>query len=63
MAEAIDRPFVHVTSDNWDQVGMGRDPQGAGAAICKIASLCLPNDPIPGDAPVGTSAHLAGFSA
>jgi hypothetical protein len=26
-AEAVGRLFVHVTSDNRDQVGMGRDPR------------------------------------
>ena len=31
-AEAVDRPFAHVTGDDRGQMGMERDPQGDGGA-------------------------------
>jgi hypothetical protein len=41
-AEAVGRPFVHVTADNQERIGMGRDLRGAELAACKIAGLRLP---------------------
>ncbi len=41
-ADAVGWPFVHVTSDDRDRVGMGRDRWGAEFAVCKIAGLRLP---------------------
>jgi hypothetical protein len=38
-AEAVGRPFVHATTDDRGQVGMGRDPRGAGGATCKSPAL------------------------
>jgi hypothetical protein len=38
-AEAVGRPFAHVTRDNRGRVGMGRDPRGDGASVCKIAGV------------------------
>ncbi len=38
-AEAVDRPFVHVTSDSQYQVGMGGDSRGDGSATCKSPAL------------------------
>ena len=38
-AEAVDRPFVHVTSGLAGQVGMRRDWRGAGGATCKSPAL------------------------
>ena len=47
-AEAVDRPFVHVTSDNRDQGGMGGDPRGDGGATCKIAGIAYTgSNPVP----------------
>ena len=47
-AEAVDKPFVHVTSDDWEQVGMGRDPWGDGGATCKIAGIAYTgSNPVP----------------
>ena len=47
-AEAVGRPFVHVTSDDRDQVGMGRDPRGDGGATCKIAGIAYTgSNPVP----------------
>jgi hypothetical protein len=60
---AVGRLFVQLTIDGPGLVGMGGDPPGDAAAVCKIASLRLPDDPDPRDAPVGTSPHLTGFSA
>jgi hypothetical protein len=46
--EAVDRPFVHVTSDYQDQAGMGRNPQGDGGATCKIAGIAYTgSNPVP----------------
>ena len=39
MAEAVGRPFVHVTSEYRDHVGMWRDQWGDGGATCKIAGM------------------------
>jgi len=58
-AEAVGGPFVQVTVDERDQVGMGRDPRGDGGATCKIASivyegslnLALPPDNVRVDSP------------
>ena len=47
-AEAVARPFTHVTSDNRDQMGMGRDPRGDGGATCKIAGIAYTgSNPVP----------------
>ena len=47
-AEAVDRPFVHVTSDIRDQKGMGRDSRGEGDATCKIAGIAYTgSNPVP----------------
>jgi hypothetical protein len=47
MAEAVERPFVHVTGDYQGQVGMGRDQWGAGGA-CKIAGIAFTgSNPVP----------------
>jgi hypothetical protein len=47
-AEAIDRPFVHVTSGLAGQVGMRRDSWGAGGATCKIAGIAYTgSNPVP----------------
>jgi hypothetical protein len=46
-AEAVDRSFVHVTSDIRDQKGMGRDSRGEGGA-CKIAGIAYTgSNPVP----------------
>jgi hypothetical protein len=50
--EAADRPLVHVTSDNGNQVGMGRDPRGDGNATCKIAGIAFTgSNPVPATPP------------
>jgi len=41
-AEDVGRPFVLVTADARDQMGMGGDLRGAAFAACKIAGLRLP---------------------
>jgi hypothetical protein len=47
-AEAVGRPFVHVTSDDRDRVGMGRDSRGDGGATCKIAGIAYTgSNPVP----------------
>jgi hypothetical protein len=47
-AEAVDRPFVHVTSGLAGQVGMRRDWRGAGGATCKIAGIAYTgSNPVP----------------
>ena len=47
-AEAVGRPFAHVTSDNRDQMGIGRDPRGEGGATCKIAGIAYTgSNPVP----------------
>jgi hypothetical protein len=47
-AQAIDRPFVHVTGDDRGQAGMGGDPRGAGGATCKIAGIAYTgSNPVP----------------
>ena len=47
-AEAVDRPFVHVTGDYRDQVGTGRDPRGDAGATCKIAGIAYTgSNPVP----------------
>jgi hypothetical protein len=47
-AEAVGRSFVHVTSGDRDQVGMGRDPRGDGGATCKIAGIAYTgSNPVP----------------
>ena len=47
-AEAVGRPFVHVTSDDRGQVGMGRALQGGGGATCKIAGIAYTgSNPVP----------------
>jgi hypothetical protein len=52
-AEAAGRPFVHVTSDDRDQVGMGRDSRGACAATCKIAGIAYTgSNPVPATVPL-----------
>jgi hypothetical protein len=38
-AVAVDWPFVHVTNDYRDQVGMRWDLRGAAAATCNIAGI------------------------
>ena len=38
-AQAVVRPFVHVTADNQERIGMGRDLRGAKLAACKIAGI------------------------
>jgi hypothetical protein len=38
-AEPIQRPFVHVMSDDREQVGMGRYPRGDSGATCKVAGI------------------------
>ena len=46
--EAVGRPFVHVTSDYRDHVGMWRDPRGDGGATCKIAGIAYTgSNPVP----------------
>ena len=52
-AEAVDRPFVHVTSDIRDQKGMGRDSRGEGDATCKIAGIAYTgSNPVPATLPL-----------
>jgi hypothetical protein len=52
-AEAVDSPFVHVTSDDRDQVGMGRDQWGDGGATCKIAGIAYTgSNPVPATLPL-----------
>jgi len=47
-AEAVGRPFVHVISDDRDQVGMARDPPDDGGATCKIAGIAYTgSNPVP----------------
>jgi hypothetical protein len=47
-AQAVDRPFVHVTRDGRGRVGMGRDPRGDGGATCKIAGIAYTgSNPVP----------------
>jgi hypothetical protein len=47
-AEAVDRPFVHVTGDDPDQVGTVGDPRGDGGATCKIAGIAYTgSNPVP----------------
>jgi hypothetical protein len=47
-AEAVGRPFLQVTGDDRDQVGMGRDPRGDGGATCKIAGIAYTgSNPVP----------------
>jgi len=47
-ADAVDRPFVQVTSDYRDQVGMRRDPRGDGGATCKIVGDAFTgSNPVP----------------
>jgi hypothetical protein len=47
-AEAVSRPFAHVTGDERDQAGMGRDPRGDGGATCKTAGYAYTgSNPVP----------------
>lgn len=47
-AGAVDRPFVHVTGDDRDLAGRGRDPGGDGGATCKIAGIAYTgSNPVP----------------
>ena len=47
-AEAVDKPFVHVTRDYWEQVGIGRDSRGDGDPTCKIAGIAYTgSNPVP----------------
>jgi hypothetical protein len=46
-AEAVGRPFMHVTSDDRDLVGMAGDPPGDSGA-CKIAGIAYTgSNPVP----------------
>jgi hypothetical protein len=38
-AENVGRPLAHVTGNDRDQAGMGREPQGDGGAACKTAGI------------------------
>jgi hypothetical protein len=52
-AEAVGRPFVHATTDDRGQVGMGRDPRGAGGATCKTAGIAYTgSNPVPATLPL-----------
>ena len=57
--EAVDGPFMHVTSDHWDQVGMGRDPQGDNGATVKSSANAYPGSN-PGPA---TASDLRNYTA
>jgi hypothetical protein len=57
----LDGSFVHVTGDDWDQVGMGVDPRGAGAATCKIAGIAFTgSNPVPATWPVTSDNAVLG---
>ena len=52
-AEAVDRPFVHVTSDDRDQEGMRGDTRGDSGATCKIAGIAYTgSNPVPATLPL-----------
>jgi len=45
---AVGTAFVHVTGDDRDRAGMGRDPRGDGGATCKIAGIAYTgSNPVP----------------
>jgi hypothetical protein len=47
-AEAVDRLFVHVNGNSWDQEGIRGDPRGACIATCKIAGIAYTgSNPVP----------------
>jgi hypothetical protein len=52
-AEAVDRPFVHVTSGLAGQVGLERDWRRAADATCKIAGIAYTgSNPVPATLPL-----------
>ena len=60
-AEAVDRPFVHVTSDIRDQKGRGLDSRGDAASTCKIAGIAYTgSNPVPATLPLTSSNAVAG---
>src|SRR4029453_3536092 len=51
-AEAVARPFAHVTTNNQDQMGIGRDPRGERGAALKIAGIAYTgSNPVPATLP------------
>jgi hypothetical protein len=60
-AEAVDRPFVHVTSDSQYQVGMGGDSRGDGSATCKIAGIAYTgSNPVPATTALASNNAVVG---
>jgi len=58
-AEAAGTPFVHVTDDDRDQIGTGRDQRENDGAVCKIAGIAYTgSNPVPAT-PALTSSNAA----